>query len=47
MFVYQPIFNVLEWQNDKGAEHIISLKSKGAYDSKLRALHWAFLHNVK
>ena len=47
MFVYQPTFNVLELKIDKGAEYIIGWKSKGYYNSKLIALHSAFLPNAK
>ena len=39
MFVYQPIFNVLEPKIDKSTEYIIRLKSKGVYNSKLITLH--------
>ena len=39
MFVYQPIFNVLESKIDKSTEYIIRLKSKGVYNSKLITLH--------
>ena len=47
LFVYQSTFNVLELKNDKGRKYIISWKSKGLYNSKLIALHGAFLSNVK
>ena len=47
MFVYQPKFKVLELKKDKGTEYIISWKSKGIYNSKLIALHGAFLPSVK
>ena len=46
MFIYQPTFNVLGLKN-KSTEYIISWKSKGAYNSKRKALHGAFLHNLK
>ena len=46
MFVYQPTFNVLGLKN-KSTEYIISWKSKGAYNSKRKALHGDFLHNLK
>ena len=42
MFVYQPTFNVLELEVDKYTEYIIGWKSKGLYNSKLRALHSVF-----
>ena len=47
MFVYQPTFNVLELEVDKYTEYITGWKSKGLYNSKLRALHSVFLPNVK
>ena len=43
MFFYQPIFNVLDSKMEKG----IGWKSKAWYNSKLIALHGAFLPNVK
>ena len=46
MFVYQPTFNMLELKIDKGTEYIIGWKPKGVYNSKLIALHSAFLHKV-
>ena len=42
MFVYQPIFNVLELKIDIGTEYIIDWKSKSLYNSKLIALHGDF-----
>ena len=47
MFVYQLTFNVLELKNDKGTKYIISCKSIGIYNSKVIALHGAFLPNMK
>ena len=47
MFVYKSTFNMLEFKIDKGTDYIISWKSKGLYNSKLIALHGAFLPNVK
>ena len=38
---------MLELKIDKGTEYIIGWKSKGLFDSKLKALHGAFLPNVK
>ena len=46
MFVYQPTFNMLELKIDKGTEYIIGWKPKAVYNSKLTALHSAFLHKV-
>ena len=39
--------NVLEIKIDKGTEYVIGWKLKGLYNSKLIALHGAFLSNVK
>ena len=47
MFLYEPTFKVLELKNDNGTEYVINWKSKGAYQSKLKALNDAFLHNVR
>ena len=38
---------IIELKNDEGTENIISWKSKGILNSKLTALHGAFLPNVK
>ena len=42
MFAYQPSVKI-----DKGIEYVIGWKSKGLYNSKLIALHSAFLPDVK
>ena len=47
MFVYQPILNALEAKEDKCADYVIGLISKGVYNSKLTSLHTAFLRNIK
>ena len=47
MFVYQPIFSVLELKIDKDTEYIIGWKSKGVCNSKFISLHGAFLPKVK
>ena len=47
MFVYQPKYNVLKLKTDNGTEYMISWKSTGIYNSKLIALHGAFLFKVK
>ena len=46
-FVYQPTFNVLELKIDKGTKYGIGWKSKRLFNSKLVALHGAFLSNIK
>ena len=38
---------MLDLKKDKSTKHIIGWKSKGVYNSKLTALHGAFLRNVK
>ena len=47
MFVYQIKFNILKLKNNKSTECIISWKSKGTCNFKLKALHGAFLPKVK
>ena len=47
IFVYQPTLNVLELKKDKVTEYTIGWKSKGLYNSKLRALHGVFLPSGK
>ena len=46
-FVYQPIFDTLELKKDKGTDYVLSWKSKGVYNSKLKLLYTAFLHSIK
>ena len=47
IFVYQSTLDTLELRKDKGADYVLSLKSKVVYASKLRSLHAAFLHSIK
>ena len=47
MFACQQKFNVLWLKNGNGIEYIISLNLEGVYNSKLNAIHGAFLTNVK
>ena len=47
MFVYQPTFNMLELQKDKGTYYVIGWKSKSLFESKLFSLNGAFLSNIK
>ena len=47
MFVYQPTLDMLELEKGKGTDHVLSCKSKGVYDSKLKPLYTAFLHIIK
>ena len=46
-FVYQPILDTLELKKDKGTDYVLSWKSKGVYNSKLKPLYTAFLHSIK
>ena len=47
MFVYQPTLAMLELKKDKGTNYVLSCKSKGVYNSKLKPLYSAFLHIIK
>ena len=47
IFVYQPTLDPLELKKDKGNDYILSWKSKGVYNSKLKSLYTAFLHSIK
>ena len=46
-FVYPPIFDALELKTYKGTDYVLSWKSKGVYNSKLKPLYTAFLHSIK
>ena len=46
-FVYQPTLDALVLRKDKGADYVLSWKSKGVYNSKLKSLYTAFLHSIK
>ena len=43
-FVYQPTLDVLESKKGKGIDYVLSWRSNGVYDSKLKLLYTAFLH---
>ena len=47
LFVYQATLDLLESKRDKGTDYILSWKSKGVNNSKLKPLYPAFLHSVK
>ena len=47
MFLYQPTFNTLELQKDKGTDYVIDWKSQVLFESKLLPLTRAFLTNMK
>ena len=46
-FLYQITLDTLELKRDKGTDYVLSLKSKGIFNSKLRPLYSAFLNNIK
>ena len=46
-FVYQPTLDTLELKKDKGANYVLSWRSKEVYNSKLKPLFTALLHNIK
>ena len=46
-YVYQPTLDALELKKDKGTCYILSWKSKGVFNSKLKLLYAAFLHSIK
>ena len=39
IFVYQPLFSMLELRKDKGTDYAFGWKSKGFLESKLLLLH--------
>ena len=45
-FVYQPTLDTLELKKDKGIDYILSWKSNGVYNSKLKSLYTAFLYSI-
>ena len=45
-FVYQPTFDTLEFKKDKGTDYVLSWKSKGVYNFKLKPLYTAFLRSI-
>ena len=47
MFVYQPTLDTLELKKDKDTDYVLSWKSKGVYNSKLKPLYTAFLHSIR
>ena len=47
MFVYQPTLDMLELKKDKGTDYVLSWKSNGVYNSKLKPLYTAFLHSIR
>ena len=47
MFVYQPTLDFLELKKYKVTDYVLSWKSEGLYNSKLKPLYTAFLHGKK
>ena len=47
IFVYQPTLDTLELKKDKGTDYVLSWKSKGVFNAKLKQLYTAFLHSIK
>ena len=46
-FIYQPTLNTLELNKNKGTDYVLSWKSKGVFNSKLKSLYTAFLCGIK
>ena len=46
-FVYQPTLYALKLKKDKDTDYVLSWKSKGVFNSKLKLLYTAFLHRIK
>ena len=46
-FVYQPTLDAFEFNKDKGTDYVLSWKSNGVFNSKLKALYTAFLNSIK
>ena len=46
-FVYKATLDVLELKKDKFTDSVLSWKSKGVYNSKLKPLYTAYLHSIK
>ena len=47
MFVYQPTLDTLELKKEKGTYYVLSWKSSGVYNSKLKPLYTASVHSLK
>ena len=45
-FVYQPILDALELKKYKGVDYVLSWKSNGVCNYKLKPLYTAFLHII-
>ena len=47
MFVYQPIFSMLDLKEDKDTDYIPAWKSERLFKSRFESLYKAFLPNIK
>ena len=47
MFVYQLTLDALEFKKNKYTDYLLSRKSNGVYNSKLKPLYTDFLHSIK
>ena len=45
-FVYQPTLNTLEVNKDEGTDYVLSWKSNGVHNSKLKLLYTVFLNSM-
>ena len=45
-FVYQPTIDMLEFKKGKGTEYVLSWKSNGIFNSKLKPLYTALLYSI-
>ena len=45
-FVYQTALDTSESKKEKGTNYVLTLKSNGIYNSKLKSLHTSFLHST-
>ena len=46
-FVYQPTLDTLKSKKDQGTDYVLSWKSNGVYNSKIKPLYIAFLSSIK
>ena len=46
-FVYQPTLNTLELKKDKGTDQVLSQKSNGVFNSKLKSIYTAIVSSRK
>ena len=45
-FAYQPTLDTLKFKKEKGTDYVLSWKSKGVYDCKLKPFDTSFLHKT-